>query len=153
MKILVQRVKNAKIEVKGKIVSQINQGYLLLIGIDQFDNEAVIKKMAAKTLKLRVMADQNNKMNINITDSEGEILAVSQFTLSGDASQNRPSFIKAAEPEKAKKLFDFFVNELKQKVEKVKTGIFGQYMQVYIQNDGPVTIWLDSEEIIQKSKY
>ena len=148
MKILVQRVKSARVEINQRIISQTNQGYLLLVSVDQGDTFETVMKMASKVLKLRIMADQHKKMNLSIIDTQGEILIVSQFTLSADARQNRPSFIRAAESKKAKKLFDHFAQELKQQIKIVKKGSFGKYMQVYIQNDGPVTIWLDSEVIL-----
>ncbi len=147
MKILLQRVGAARVEVEGKTVSQIDKGYLLLVAIDQEDTEDVVGKMAKKVLNLRVMADGAGKMNLDIRETRGEVLAVSQFTLSGNSQKgNRPSFIRAAEPDKAKKYFDLFVRQLGESV-RVATGRFGAYMQVFIQNDGPVTIWLDSELI------
>ncbi len=152
MKVVLQRVKTAKVEVGGKIISQINSGYLLLASIEKGDDEEVVRRMADKILKLRVIADRSQKMNVNIVDSKREILLVSQFTLSADCKKgNRPSFIAAAEPKVAKQLLDFFAKELKKQGNRVLSGEFAAYMQVSLQNDGPVTIWLDSQKLFSSS--
>jgi D-tyrosyl-tRNA(Tyr) deacylase len=141
---LIQRVKSAKVIIEEKEYSKINRGYVILVGFCQDDNEKIVLKMAEKIANLRIMADENGKMNLNIYQVKGEILVVSQFTLCADTSQRRPSFIKALEQKKAEKLYQLLINQLKEKNIPVKTGKFGCYMQVEIVNDGPVTIILDS---------
>jgi len=144
MKIVIQRVKKASVKVGNKTVGRIGQGLLLLVGIEDKDRVRV-ENTSEKILKLRIFGDENDKMNLSIQDVKGEILAVSQFTLLADCSGgNRPSFIKAAPPETAKPLFEKFVNELKKSGLKVETGVFGAKMEVELQNDGPVTIILES---------
>ncbi len=161
MKIVIQRVKKAKVTVEGKIVGEIGQGLLLLVGIENRAGEQETRlqsplaiadggqggragKMAEKILKLRIFGDKDDKMNLSVQDIKGEILAVSQFTLLADCSGgNRPSFIKAAPPEIAKPIFEKFVEELKKSNLKVETGIFGAKMEVELVNDGPVTINLE----------
>lgn len=144
MKLVIQRVANASASVDGKLISSIGEGYLILLGIGKEDDENSVKKMAEKIVKLRIMSDSEKKMNKSIIDVDGEILVVSQFTLLADTSGgNRPSFIKAALPDQAKKLYELFVEELtKLGVKKVETGEFGAYMEVSLVNDGPVTIVL-----------
>ncbi|GIW63691.1 MAG: D-aminoacyl-tRNA deacylase [Patescibacteria group bacterium] len=143
MRAVVQRVKWAKVEVNKQTVSEIGKGLLVLLGIRKNDTADKAKKMAEKLVKLRIFEDEANKMSKSLTDVKGQILLVSQFTLIADTKKgNRPSFIQAEEPEKAKKIYKLVVNELSSKVV-VKTGVFGQYMQVSLQNDGPVTIILD----------
>ncbi|HNP89441.1 MAG: D-tyrosyl-tRNA(Tyr) deacylase [Microgenomates group bacterium ADurb.Bin219] len=143
MKIVIQRVKKASIKVDNKTVGQIEQGLLLLVGIEDKDRDRV-ENISEKILKLRIFGDGNDKMNLSIQDVRGEILAVSQFTLLADCSGgNRPSFVKAAPPETAKPLFEKFVNELKKSGLKVETGLFGAKMEVELVNDGPVTIILE----------
>ncbi len=143
MRAVVQRVKWAKVEVNKQTVSEIGKGLLVLLGIRKNDTADKAKKMAEKLVKLRIFEDEANKMSKSLTDVKGQLLLVSQFTLIADTKKgNRPSFIQAEEPEKAKKIYKLVVNELSSKVV-VKTGVFGQYMQVSLQNDGPVTIILD----------
>ncbi len=145
MKSVIQRVKKAKVTVGDKIVGQIGCGLLILLGVSESDREEVGKIFAEKILKLRIFGDKEDKMNLSVQEIKGEILAVSQFTLLADCSGgNRPSFIKAAPPEIAKPLFENFVQELKKSGLKVETGIFGAKMEVELQNDGPVTIILES---------
>jgi len=142
---VVQRVKSGKVLVDEKIFSQINHGYVILVGFCQEDNENIVSKMAEKIANLRIMADENGKMNLNLSQVKGEILLVSQFTLCADTSQRRPSFINALNEEEAKKLYQFLIEKLREKNIPVKTGSFGNYMTVEIINDGPVTIILDSK--------
>ena len=124
MKVVLQRVQNGEVRVNNKTVGKIESGYVLLVGIGKDDTQDSIKKMAEKILKLRVMSDEDNKMNLSIRDVTGEILCISQFTLYADTTAgNRPSFINAAPPEKARELFDQFVQELKtQSSLKVETS-------------------------------
>ena len=142
MKIVIQRVSWSKVIVDKKIVSQIKQGILLLVGIEEKDNqENLLNEIVSKILKLRIFSDQNDKMNLSIEEIKGEILVVSQFTLLADTTQgNRPYYGNAAGPEIAKPIFNKLVEELKKSKLKVETGIFGAKMEVELLNDGPVTI-------------
>ncbi len=144
MKIILQRVSQAKVLINRKVVGEIGQGYLILLGVGKEDSEKEVKSFADKIVKLRVMNDENNKMNKSVLDVNGEILVVSQFTLYANTNEGRrPSFTDAASPEKAKQLYELFINELKRlKVKKVEQGEFGAYMDVSLNNDGPVTIIL-----------
>jgi len=144
MKIVLQRVKEANVRVKGKIVGKINKGIALLVGIERGDREEGAKYLANKIVNLRIFPDNEGKMNLSLLDVRGEILAVSQFTLAASLKKGRrPSFENAEEPKKAEELFNFFVNELKSKRVKVETGIFGAMMEVFLINDGPVTYILE----------
>jgi len=145
---LIQRVKAARVKINGKTISKISKGYLILLGILEDDSKEDARKLAKKIAFLRIMSDKNGKMNRDIKESGGEILVVSQFTLAADLSRGRrPSFVKAKNPKQAKELYEFFVQELKNYQIPVKTGRFGEYMQVYLQNDGPVTIIADSKKL------
>ncbi len=145
MRVVLQRVSQASVTVEGKMISQINQGYLILLGIGQQDTEEKVKWLADKIVKLRIMADNKNKMNRSILDNQGAILVVSQFTLYANTNEGRrPSFTQAAEPTKAKKLYELFIQELKKLgVVKVESGQFGAYMKVTLVNDGPVTLMFE----------
>lgn len=144
MKIVLQRVKEANVKVKGEIVGKIGKGVVLLVGIEKGDREEAAKYLADKVVNLRIFPDDKGKMNLSLLDVRGEILAVSQFTLAASLKKGRrPSFDNAEEPEKAEKLFNFFVEELKNKKVKVETGVFGAMMEVYLINDGPVTYILE----------
>lgn len=141
MKIVIQRVKKASVSVSGEVVGKINIGLLLLIGIGEEDTEKEAETLAEKTLKLRIMADEKGLMNLSVKDVAGELLAVSQFTLYADTSGgNRPSFVKAAKPEKALPIYNCFVEKLKASGISVQTGRFGEYMEINAVLDGPVTI-------------
>lgn len=143
MKTVVTRVKNASVKVDNKIISEIKNGLLVLVGFTENDDESKIDYMINKITNLRVFDDEEGIMNKSIKDTNGEILSVSQFTLYGDASKgNRPSYIKALKGEEATKLYDLFNKKLNQ-IIKTKTGIFGAYMQVESINDGPVTIIIE----------
>ena len=144
MKIVLQRVQSASVEVDNQIVGQIQHGYLLLIGVGSEDTEETISAAANQVLKLRLLADANGKMGVNIIDGGGEILAVSQFTLYADFSKgNRPSFHHAATPEVARPLFSKFISELEKGLgRKIAQGVFGADMKVALCNDGPVTVIL-----------
>lgn len=146
MKAVIQRVSEAQVKVENKVVGEITHGLLLLIGIDEEDEEADALWLVQKILNLRIFSDLEGKMNLSVQDLEGEILCISQFTLISDYKKgNRPSFIKAAKPEKAITLFEFFKTEIAKTALKIESGIFGADMQVSLVNDGPVTIVMDSK--------
>lgn len=144
MKLVIQRVKNASVEVEKKIVGQIEKGFLVLIGIKQEDSKEQADYLVRKLCNLRVFTDENDKMNLSLKDVNGKLLIVSQFTLYGDCSDgNRPSFIEAARPEEAIPLYEYFCNECEKKGIEVQKGIFGADMKVQLLNDGPVTIIIE----------
>jgi D-tyrosyl-tRNA(Tyr) deacylase len=146
MKIVVQRVSQASVKVSGEIVGEISQGLLLLVGIEENDEKEDAEWLAKKILDLRIFSDEEGKMNRSVKDINGEILCVSQFTLIADYKKgNRPSFIKAAKPEKAVPLFEYFKGLIKSSGLKTESGIFGADMKVSLLNDGPVTIVMDSK--------
>ncbi|MFL9835085.1 D-aminoacyl-tRNA deacylase [Chryseobacterium terrae] len=145
MKAVIQRVSEASVKVDGKIVGEINTGFMLLIGIDENDEKTDADWLVQKILNLRIFGDENDKLNLSIKDINGEILCISQFTLIADYKKgNRPSFIKAAKPDKAIPLFEYFKEELSKSDLKIESGIFGADMKVSLINDGPVTIVMDS---------
>ncbi len=140
MKIVLQRVKRAQVEVKGKVASRIGKGLCLLVGIEKGDTEKDAQNLADKILGLRIFSDEHGKMNLSLKETGGEILAVSQFTLAGSVKKGRrPSFDGAEKPKEAERLFDYFVERLKKKKVRTETGIFGEIMDVSLVNDGPVT--------------
>ena len=144
MKLVVQRVKEAKVEVNEKVVGKINKGFLVLIGITHEDEKEQADYLVKKLCNLRVFEDKNGKMNLGLKDIEGELLIVSQFTLYADCSNgNRPSFTNAARPEKANELYEYFCKECEKNDIKVEKGIFGADMKVSLINDGPVTIIIE----------
>ena len=146
MKIVVQRVSQASVKVSGEIVGEISQGLLLLVGIEENDEKEDSEWLSKKILDLRIFSDEDGKMNRSVKDINGEILCVSQFTLIADYKKgNRPSFIKAAKPEKAVPLFEYFKELIKSLGLKTESGIFGADMKVNLLNDGPVTIVMDSK--------
>ena len=148
MRLIVQRVSEASCKVDGKITGQIDQGFMVLVGLGLNDDEAVVKKMAEKFSKLRIFEDENGKINRSIYDVEGRVLSISQFTLYADCAKgNRPSFTDALGGEKAKRLYDLFNTCLRDLGLQVEEGIFGADMKISLVNDGPVTIILDSEEL------
>ena len=143
MRLVVQRVKNAKVEVDNKIVGQINGGYMVLVGVGPNDTEKEADYLAKKLINLRVFEDENGKMNLGLKDVNGELLLISQFTLYADCSGgNRPSFINAAKPDKANELYEYFCKKCAESVH-VQKGVFGAHMEVTLQNSGPVTILLE----------
>ncbi len=151
MRLLIQLVKEAKVEISGKINGSIGRGYLVLLGVCENDTDDICDKMLKKLVNLRIFKDDNDKTNLSITDVGGEFLVVSQFTLYADCRKgNRPSFVKAGNPEHAKRIYERFVNEAKETYGmKVETGEFGADMQVSLVNDGPFTVMLDSDEIVK----
>lgn len=149
MKAILQRVTSASVEVEGKIVGEINNGFLVLLGVAQGDTEKEADALAAKISTLRVFTDENDKMNLSLADINGGVLVISNFTLYADCSHGRrPSFIAAARPEIAEPLYEYFCKKLSDNgVAVVEKGIFGADMKVSLLNDGPVTIDLDSKDL------
>lgn len=146
MKAVIQRVSEASVKVEGDIVGEISNGLLLLIGIDEEDEKADADWLTQKILNLRIFGDADGKLNLSVLDISGEILCISQFTLIADYKKgNRPSFIKAAKPDKAIPLFEYFKTEIAKSNLKIESGIFGADMKVSLLNDGPVTIVMDSK--------
>ncbi|MBQ4630350.1 MAG: D-tyrosyl-tRNA(Tyr) deacylase [Clostridia bacterium] len=152
MRIVIQRVKRASVTVDGEITGKIGQGFLALVGFCETDDDSLLDPMADKMVGLRVFEDSDEKMNLSLGDVDGELLAVSQFTLYADCKKGRrPSFVFAKKPDEANRLYEKFVEICEQKMgKKVQTGIFGADMAVELLNDGPVTIILDSDEIVKK---
>ena len=145
MRLLVQRVLKASVKTEGKLVGEIAKGLFVLVGIKKGDTDKDAEALAEKLFKLRIMADKEGKMNLSVSEVKGEFLVVSQFTLYADTSGgNRPSFIQAAQQTDAKRIYEYFIARLKEKGVKVETGSFGAYMEIESQNDGPVTILLES---------
>ncbi|AZB01382.1 D-tyrosyl-tRNA(Tyr) deacylase [Chryseobacterium joostei] len=145
MKIVIQRVSEASVKVDGKIVGEIGKGLMLLVGIDENDEKTDADWLVQKVVNLRIFGDEDDKLNLSVKDISGEILCISQFTLIADYKKgNRPSFIKAAKPDKAIPLFDYFKEEIAKSGLKTESGIFGADMKVSLINDGPVTIIMDS---------
>ncbi|MGN0554442.1 MAG: D-aminoacyl-tRNA deacylase [Candidatus Fimenecus sp.] len=147
MKAVIQRVKHAQVSVDGETVGKVGEGYMILVGVQAGDTDSDAEILARKTANLRVFTDENEKMNRSVLDVDGEILAISQFTLCADVKKgNRPSFIGAAEPCEADRLYNLYCDELlKNGVRKVEKGVFGAHMEVELLNNGPVTILYDTE--------
>ena len=145
MKVVIQRVKEAKVVVGNKTVGEIDKGLVLLVGIAKDDTLALVEQMASKVSKLRIFEDDNGKMNLDIKQVNGSILSVSQFTLYADMRKgNRPGFDQSAAPDTAKKYWMQLNEAVRSNGIEVKEGIFAAHMEVELLNDGPVTIWLDS---------
>ena len=145
MKVLIQRVKNAGVDIEGKNVSSIQKGILALVGIEKGDTKEQVEKLTRKVVNLRIFPDDNDKMNLSLIDVKGEMLIVSQFTLCGDCKKGtRPSFDKSAPPQIANELYEYFVSQVQSYGIKTGTGKFGAMMEVSLINDGPVTFMLES---------
>lgn len=147
MRVLIQRVSHAKVEVEGAITGSINKGLLVLLGVEDADTVEDLNWLVQKIIKMRIFSDSEGKMNLSVSDVQGDLLVVSQFTLhAGTRKGNRPSFIKAGKPAFANKMYEQFMDELRKASGlKVESGIFGADMKVDLLNDGPVTIWMDSK--------
>jgi D-tyrosyl-tRNA(Tyr) deacylase len=151
MRVLVQEVKSASVTIEGETVASIGHGMLLFVGFTEGDNEATLCKMRDKVLKLRIFPDENGKTNLSLDAVHGEVLSVSQFTLYGDVKEgNRPSFVNAMKPEEASRLYALWVNLLREKIPSVQSGRFQTTMEVALVNDGPFTLWLDSNELFPR---
>ena len=147
MRSVIQRVNHASVEVDGKIIGEIKKGILVLLGVCDEDTDADLKWLADKIIGLRIFTDDNDKMNLSLEDVDGSLLIVSQFTLFGDCKKGRrPSFAAAGKPEFANEMYEKFVKYCKEKVSIVETGEFGADMKVALENDGPVTLIIDSKE-------
>ena len=143
MRVVVQRVKHASVTINGTVNGKINNGFLVLLGVQSTDSEQDVDYLVKKVTNLRIFSDENDKMNLSLKDVNGELLIVSQFTLYANCKEgNRPSFVEAAKPDVAIPLYEYFVSECKKIIPVVETGIFGADMKVSLINDGPVTFWL-----------
>ena len=148
MRFVIQRVTNASVTVDAQITGAIQQGFLVLIGISQTDDEAVADRMLRKMLNLRIFEDENGKTNLSLKDVNGGLLLVSQFTLYADCRKgNRPSFIRAGAPDMAENLYKYIIARCKEHIDIVEQGEFGADMKVELVNDGPFTVILDSNEL------
>ena len=146
MRVVVQHVKHASVTINGTVNGKINNGFLVLLGIQSTDSEQDVDYLVKKVTNLRIFSDENDKMNLSLKDVNGELLIVSQFTLYANCKEgNRPSFVEAAKPDIAIPLYEYFVSECKKIIPVVETGIFGADMKVDLLNDGPVTIIMDSK--------
>ena len=148
MRVVLQRVSEAEVEVAGKIVGQIGAGYLMLLGVSDEDTFEIADKMIEKIRKLRIFEDENDKINLSIEQVNGDLLVVSQFTLYADCRKgNRPSFTNAGKPQWAEEVYEYILNRCEGLFNKVQHGIFGAEMNVSLVNKGPFTVILDSKEI------
>lgn len=148
MKFVIQRVSTASVEVDKKIIGQINQGFLVLIGVADTDTKEIADKMIKKMLGMRIFSDNDDKMNLNLESVNGGLLLVSQFTLYANCKKgNRPSFGEAGKPAFANEMYEYIISECKKTDIPVETGEFGADMKINLLNDGPVTIILDSDQI------
>lgn len=150
MKLVIQRVSKANVKVDNKIVGEIDNGFMILIGIKQSDTKEIADFMVKKISKLRIFDDEQGKMNLSINDIRGKILLIPQFTLYANCKGcNRPDFIDAAKPEYANDLYEYVISKCKEENLEIQTGIFRADMKVNLINDGPVTIIMDSDELIK----
>ncbi|MCI9446219.1 MAG: D-tyrosyl-tRNA(Tyr) deacylase [Lachnospiraceae bacterium] len=148
MRFLIQRVNHANVQVDSQIIGQIRKGFLVFIGVSQEDTQEIADKMVRKLIGMRIFEDENGKTNLSLADVSGELLLISQFTLYADCRKgNRPSFIKAGDPDSANKLYEYIISECQKKISVVQTGSFGADMKISLLNDGPFTIMLDSDEL------
>ena len=148
MRIVIQRVSEAKVEVEGRTTGKIGKGFLILLGVGQDDDRKIADRYIDKILKLRIFADDMGKTNLSLQDVDGEVLVVSQFTLYADCRKgNRPDFLKAGSAQKAEDLYEYFLEQIKERMGKVESGEFGADMKISLVNDGPFTIILDEDLI------
>ena len=148
MRALVQRVTQASVTVEGEVIGKIGKGFLVLLGVGHDDTEEQAQKLWAKISKMRIFEDENGKTNLSLADVEGEVLVVSQFTLYANCKKgNRPSFTDAGAPDEANRLYEYFAGLVRRDLGHVETGSFGALMQVALVNDGPFTVWLDTDAL------
>ena len=148
MKFVIQRVKHASVTVENQVIGKIGNGFMVLIGICEEDNEIIADKMVKKLVNMRIFEDQNGKTNLGLQDINGSLLLISQFTLYADCKKgNRPSFINAGSPDMANALYEYIVDSCRREISIVEKGIFSADMKVELLNDGPFTIILDSDEL------
>lgn len=149
MKAILQRVSNARVDIENKTVGEIEKGFLILLGVENGDEQRDAEVLAAKISGLRIFTDENDKMNLSLTDVDGGVLVISNFTLCADCSHGRrPSFIAAARPETAEPLYEYFCKKMTDNgISRVEKGVFGADMQVSLTNDGPVTIEINSKDL------
>ena len=148
MKFVIQRVNNASVTIDEKIVGKINKGFLVFIGVSNEDTKEIADKMIKKLIGMRTFDDENGKTNLALADVDGELLLVSQFTLYANCKKgNRPSFINAGAPDMANEMYEYIIEKCREMVKVVETGEFGADMKVKLENDGPFTIVLDSEQL------
>ena len=145
MRALIQRVTRAQVSIEGELHSSIGKGYVILLGVGAEDGNEQAEKLWSKISKLRIFEDENGKTNVSLADVQGNVMVVSQFTLY--ANCNRPSFTEAGAPDEANRLYEYFVELARRDIEHVATGSFGAMMQVELVNDGPFTIWLDTDTL------
>lgn len=146
MKLVIQRVNRASVSVDENVVGKINKGFLVLLGISKTDTVEMLQKYVDKMIKLRIFKDENDKTNLSLKDVSGELLIVSQFTLYADCRKgNRPNFMQAGDPDTANMLYEQFVALCREQIPVVETGIFGAHMKIDLENDGPFTIVIDSD--------
>lgn len=149
MKFVIQRVLHSSVSVDQQIIGEIEQGFMVLIGVSETDTTEIADKMIRKLIGLRIFEDENGKTNLSLKDVDGSLLLISQFTLYANCKKgNRPSFIEAGNPELANRLYEYIITECKKEINHVQTGSFGTDMKVELLNDGPFTIVLDSNEIM-----
>ena len=151
MKFVIQRVNHANVKVDGAIIGQIDKGFLVFIGVSHTDTTEIADKMVKKLVGLRIFDDSEGKTNLDLKTVDGSLLLISQFTLYADCKKGyRPSFINAGAPDMANDLYQYIIKECKKEISNVQTGSFGADMKISLENDGPFTIILDSDEIIGK---
>lgn len=149
MRFVIQRVQHASVTVEEEVIGQINQGFLVLVGVCNEDTTLIADKMIKKLIGLRIFQDENGKTNLDLKTVGGELLIVSQFTLYADCKKgNRPSFTRAGEPHMAEHLYEYIIEQCKKEIPVVEHGSFGADMKIFLLNDGPFTVILDSAEII-----
>lgn len=148
MRALIQRVTQAQVSIDGETVGSCGRGFLILLGVGEGDGQEQVERLWSKIFKMRIFEDEAGKTNLSLADADGEVLVVSQFTLYANCKKgNRPSFTQAGAPAEAKRLYEAFVERARQDVQHVQTGEFGAMMQVSLVNDGPFTIWLDTDQL------
>ena len=149
MRFVIQRVQYASVTVDNNVIGKINNGFMVLIGVENADTKEIADKMVSKLVNMRIFQDEKDKMNLSLSDVNGELLLISQFTLYANCKKgNRPSFIEAGKPDMANEMYEYIISKCKESVEVVEKGEFGADMKVELLNDGPVTIILDSKDIM-----